>query len=102
VLVCNNLEVNNTINLLYKALFMNWIFKLYFILLSIIEFMNHSEDVNTKNVSKTSTSDIFIVEINVVTSIHDLVLDNGSCAHIYLNMQALNNRRKLLNKEIQL
>jgi hypothetical protein len=27
MLVCNNLEVNNTINLLYKALFMNWIFK---------------------------------------------------------------------------
>jgi hypothetical protein len=43
LLVCNNLEVNNTINLLYKALFMNWIFKRYFIFLSIIEFMNHSE-----------------------------------------------------------
>jgi hypothetical protein len=43
MLVCNNLEVNNTINLLYKALFMNWIFKQYFISLSIIEFMNHSE-----------------------------------------------------------
>jgi hypothetical protein len=27
LLVCNNLEVNNTINWLYKALFMNWIFK---------------------------------------------------------------------------
>jgi virulence-associated protein VapD len=27
MLVCNNLEVNNTINWLYKALFMNWIFK---------------------------------------------------------------------------
>jgi hypothetical protein len=27
MLVCNNFEVNNTINLLYKALFMNWIFK---------------------------------------------------------------------------
>jgi hypothetical protein len=43
VLVYNNLEVNNTINLLYKALFMNWIFKRYFVSLSIIEFMNHSE-----------------------------------------------------------
>jgi hypothetical protein len=43
MLVYNNLEVNNTINLLYKALFMNWIFKQYFISLSIIEFMNHSE-----------------------------------------------------------
>jgi hypothetical protein len=43
LLVCNNLEVNNTINFLYKVLFMNWIFKWYFIFLSIIEFMNHSE-----------------------------------------------------------
>jgi hypothetical protein len=43
LLVCNNLEVNNTINLLYKTLFMNWIFKRYFVSLSIIEFMNHSE-----------------------------------------------------------
>jgi hypothetical protein len=43
VLVYNNLEVNNTINLLYKALFMNWKFKRYFVSLSIIEFMNHSE-----------------------------------------------------------
>jgi hypothetical protein len=43
LLVCNNLEVNNTINWLYKALFMNWIFKRYFVSSSIIEFMNHSE-----------------------------------------------------------
>jgi hypothetical protein len=43
LLVCNNFEVNNTINWLYKALFMNWIFKRYFISSSIIEFMNHSE-----------------------------------------------------------
>jgi hypothetical protein len=43
LLVCNNLKVNNTINLLYKALFMNWIFKRYFVSLSIIEFINHSE-----------------------------------------------------------
>jgi gag-polypeptide of LTR copia-type len=27
MLVCNNLKVNNMINLLYKDLFMNWIFK---------------------------------------------------------------------------
>jgi hypothetical protein len=43
MLVCNNLEINNTINWLYKALFMNWIFKRYFVSLSIIEFMNHSK-----------------------------------------------------------
>jgi hypothetical protein len=43
MLVFNNLEVNNTINLLYNALFMNQIFKRYFVSLSIIEFMNHFE-----------------------------------------------------------
>jgi hypothetical protein len=44
VLVCNNLEVNNIISWLYKVLFMNWIFKRYFVSSSIIiEFMNHSE-----------------------------------------------------------
>jgi hypothetical protein len=43
MLVCNNFEINNMINLLYKVLFMNWIFKLYFVSLTIIEFMNHSE-----------------------------------------------------------
>jgi hypothetical protein len=43
MLVYNNLEVNNTINWLYKALFMNWTFKRYFVSLSIIEFMNHFE-----------------------------------------------------------
>jgi hypothetical protein len=37
-------------------------------------------------VPKTSTLGIFIVEVNVVTSIHDWVLDTGSCAHIYSNM----------------
>jgi hypothetical protein len=43
MLARNNLEINNTINWLYKALFMNWIFKRYFISVSIINFMNHSE-----------------------------------------------------------
>jgi hypothetical protein len=43
LLVYNNLEINNTMNLLYKGLFMNWIFKRYFIFLSIIELMNHSK-----------------------------------------------------------
>jgi hypothetical protein len=58
------------------------------------------EVVRTENVLKNSTSDIFIVEVNVVTSIHDWVLDTGSCAHICSNMEALKNRRKLRNKEI--
>jgi hypothetical protein len=60
------------------------------------------EVVMTENIFKNSTSDIFIVEVNVVTSIHDWVLDTGSCAHICSNMEALKNRRKLRNKEIQL
>jgi hypothetical protein len=58
--------------------------------------------VRTGNVLKNSTSDIFIVEINVVTSIHDWVLDTGSCAHICSNIEVLKNKRKLRNKEIQL
>jgi hypothetical protein len=60
------------------------------------------EVVRTRNILKNSTLDIFVVEINVVTSIHNWVLDTGSCAHICANMEALKNRRKLLNKEIQL
>jgi hypothetical protein len=58
--------------------------------------------VRTEKVLKTSTSDIFVVKVNVVISIHDWVLDIGSCDYICSNMQALKNRRKLRNKEIQL
>jgi hypothetical protein len=60
------------------------------------------EVVRTGNVLKNSISDIFIVEVNIVTSIHDWVLDTGSCAHICSNMETLKNKRKLRNKEIQL
>jgi gag-polypeptide of LTR copia-type len=56
------------------------------------------EDVKTRKVPKASTSSIFMIEVNVVTSIYDWVLDTGSCAHICSNIQALNNRRKLRNK----
>jgi hypothetical protein len=48
-------------------------------------------------VPKTSTSDIFVVEVNVITSIHDQILDT-ICSNIY----ALKNKRKLHNKEVQL
>jgi Fe-S cluster assembly scaffold protein SufB len=58
--------------------------------------------VRTGKILKTSTSDIFIVEINVVTSIHDWIFDTGSYAHICSNMQALKKMRKLHNKEVQL
>jgi hypothetical protein len=44
------------------------------------------EDVRTGMVPNTSTSDILVVEVNVVTFIHDWVLDTGSCVHIYSNM----------------
>jgi gag-polypeptide of LTR copia-type len=56
--------------------------------------LKYLEDVRTGMVPKTSTSDILVVEVNIVTSIHDWVLDTGSCAHICSNMQALKNRRK--------
>jgi hypothetical protein len=58
------------------------------------------EVVKTENVLKNSTSDIFIVEVSIVTSIYDWVLDTESCAHICSNMKALKNRRKLRNKVI--
>ena len=60
------------------------------------------EDLRTGKVPKVSTSGIFMIEVNVVTSIYDWVLDTGSCAHICSNIQALKNRRKLRNKEVQL
>jgi gag-polypeptide of LTR copia-type len=63
---------------------------------------NYLEVVRTGNILKNSILDIFIVEVNIVISIHDWVLDTGSCAHICSNMEALKNRRKLRNKEIQL
>jgi len=59
-------------------------------------------DLKSGKVSKPSSSGIFVVEVNVVSSINDWVLDTGSCVHICSNMQALKNRRKLRNKEIQL
>jgi hypothetical protein len=59
------------------------------------------EVMRTENVLKNSTSDIFVVEVNVVTSIHDWVLDIELCAHICSNMEALKNMRKLRNTEIQ-
>jgi hypothetical protein len=60
------------------------------------------EDLKIENVSKASVSSTFVVEVNVATSINDSVIDTESCAHICSNMQALKNRRKLRNKEVQL
>jgi hypothetical protein len=60
------------------------------------------EDLKIENVSKASVSSTFVVEVNVATSINDWVIVTRSCAHICSNMQALKNRRKLRNKEIQL
>jgi len=59
-------------------------------------------DMKAGKVPKASTSGIYVIEVNVATSINDWVLDTGSCAHICSNMQVLKNRRKLRNKEIQL
>jgi transposase InsO family protein len=45
---------------------------------------------------------IFVIEINLTTSIHDWVIDTGSCAHICANMQALRDRRTLKKGEVVL
>jgi len=55
-----------------------------------------------ENVSKVSVSSIYVIEINIATSLNDWVLGTGSCAHICTNMYALRNKRKLRNKEVQL
>ena len=59
-------------------------------------------DMKFENVSKVSVSSIYVIEINVATSLNDWVLYTGSCAHICTNMHALRNKRKLRNKEVQL
>ena len=46
-------------------------------------------DMKFENVSKVSVSGIYVIEINVATSLNDWVLDTGSCAHICTNMHAL-------------
>jgi hypothetical protein len=61
-----------------------------------------SGDCEDKKCSQEFNLRYFVIEVNVVTSIYDWVLDTGSCAHICSNMEALKNRRKLRNKEIQL
>lgn len=59
-------------------------------------------DMKFENVSKVSVSSIYVIEINIATSLDDWVLGTGSCAHICTNMYALRNKRKLRNKEVQL
>ena len=59
-------------------------------------------DMKFENVSKVSVSSIYVIEINVATSVNDWVLATGSCAHICTNMYALRNKRKLRNKGVQL
>jgi hypothetical protein len=48
-----------------------------------------------KNGNVPSSSGILIIEINLITSISDWVLDTGSCAHIFSNVQTLKNKRLL-------
>ena len=59
-------------------------------------------DMKFENVSKVSVSSIYVIEINIATSLNDWVLGTGSYAHICTNMYALRNKRKLRNKEVQL
>jgi len=55
-----------------------------------------------KNGKVPTSSGIYVIEVNLATSISDWVLDTGSCAHICANMQALKNRRFLGKGEVQL
>jgi gag-polypeptide of LTR copia-type len=55
-----------------------------------------------KNGNVPSSSGILIIEINLVTSISDWVLDTGSCAHIFSNVQTLKNKRLLGKGEMLL
>ena len=43
---------------------------------------------------------IYVIEINLTTSIHDWVVDSGSCAHICANMQALVDKEHLRKGEV--
>ena len=45
---------------------------------------------------------IYVIEINLTTSIHDWIIHIGSCAHICANMLALVDRRHLKNGEVAL
>jgi len=43
---------------------------------------------------------IFVIEINLATSVHDWVIDTGSCAHIISNVQLLKDRKELVKNEM--
>ena len=58
------------------------------------------EDLKSGRVSEVSVSGINVIEVNIATSLNDLVLGTGSCAHICTNMYALRKKRKLRNKEV--
>jgi hypothetical protein len=45
---------------------------------------------------------IYVIEINLTISIHDWIMNTGSCAHICANMQALVDRRHLKKGEVTL
>jgi transposase InsO family protein len=56
-----------------------------------------------KKAGKVPTSSgMFVIEVNLATSISDWILDTGSCAHICSNVQALKDRRMLGKGEVQL
>jgi Zinc knuckle len=47
------------------------------------------DDVRMGKVPKASTSGIFMIEVNIITFIHDWVLNTGSCAHLYYYIKYL-------------
>ena len=51
--------------------------------------------------NEASTSSIYITECNFFTTT-SWILDSGCSAHIYVDLQGLNNRRKLQPSEVDL
>lgn len=66
--------------------------------------MNCPKYLDNKKAGKIppTSSGIFVIEINLATSLSDWVLDIESCDHICSNVQALNKRRSLNKGEMQL
>ena len=61
------------------------------------------EDLKKKKESETSASGIHVIEVNVTTACStSWVLDTGCGSHIYINVQGLQNRRKLAKGEVDL
>ena len=59
------------------------------------------EDLKKKNGSETTSLGIYVIEVNLSTSV-PWVLDTGCGSHIYVNVQGLKNNRLLAKGEVGL